>query len=146
MRIVLDTNEYIFGLDTGIGEDASRKLLDTIRVLIEECEDFQLLVPEIIREEVQRNIPMELAGDFYRLLYSSEKIKHYSMMDVPVELFEKYRDEEGLKEGDALIAAFAEYENADYVISEDKHIYKNLNIQVFNPVTAEEFLKALEEG
>ncbi len=146
MRIVLDTKEYIFGLDTGIGEDASRKLLDTIRVLIEECEDFQLLVPEIIREEVQRNIPIELAGDFYRLLYSSEKIKHYSMMDVPVELFEKYRDEEELKEGDALIAAFAEYENADYVISEDKHIYKNLNIQVFNPVTAEEFLKALEEG
>ena len=79
MRIVLDTNEYIFGLDTGTGENASKKLLDTIRVLIEECEDFQLLVPEIIREEVQRNIPMELAGDFYRLLYSSEKIKHYSI-------------------------------------------------------------------
>ena len=67
-------------------------------------------------------------------------------MDVPVELFEKYHDEKGLKEGDALIAAFSEHENADYVISEDRHIYKNLDIRVFNPVSAEEFLKALEEG
>ena len=67
-------------------------------------------------------------------------------MDVPVELFEKYRDEKGLKEGDTLIAAFAEYENADYVISKDRHIYKNLDIRVFNSVNAEEFLKPLEEG
>ena len=69
--------------------------MDAIRILIEEYEDFRLLLPEIIRKEVQRNIPADLEGDFYRLIYSSEKIEHYSMLDVPVELFEKYRNESG---------------------------------------------------
>ena len=109
MRIILDTNEYIFGLDSESGEVAPGRVLDAIRILIEEYEDFRLLLPEIIRKEVQRNIPADLEGDFYRLIYSSEKIEYYSMLDVPVELFEKYRNEKGLKEGDALIAAFAEF-------------------------------------
>ncbi len=55
MRIILDTNEYIFGLDRETGEEAPAKVLDAIRILIEESEDFRLLLPEIIRKEVQRN-------------------------------------------------------------------------------------------
>lgn len=146
MRIILDTNEYIFGLDSDAVEVASGRVLDVIRILIEECEDFQLLLPEIIRKEVQRNIPADLEGDFYRLIYSSEKIEHYSMLDVPVELFEKYRNEKGLKEGDALIAAFAEFVRTDYLISENRHIYRDLDIREFTPLNAEEFLEVLEEG
>jgi hypothetical protein len=145
MRIILDTNEYIFGLDSDAVEVASGRVLDVIRILIEECEDFQLLLPEIIRKEVQRNIPADLEGDFYRLIYSSEKIEHYSMLDVPVELFEKYRNEKGLKEGDALIAAFAEFVRTDYLISENRHIYRDLDIREFTPLNAEEFLEVLEE-
>ena len=76
MRIILDTNEYIFGLDRETGEEAPAKVLDAIRILIEESEDFRLLLPEIIRKEVQRNIPAELEGDFYRLIYSSAEIEH----------------------------------------------------------------------
>lgn len=146
MRIILDTNEYIFGLDRETGEEAPAKVLDAIRILIEESEDFRLLLPEIIRKEVQRNIPAELEGDFYRLIYSSAKIEHYAMLDVPVELFKKYRDQKGLKTGDALIAAFAESVEADYLISENRHIYRDLDIRVFTPVNAQEFLKVLEEG
>jgi hypothetical protein len=146
MRIILDTNEYIFGMDSEAGEVAPGRVLDAIRILIEECEDFRLLLPEIIREEVQRNIPADLEGDFYRLIYSSEKIEHYSMLDVPVELFEKYRNEKGLKEGDALIAAFSEFVKTDYLISENRHIYRDLDIREFTPVNAEEFLEILEES
>ena len=80
MRIILDTNEYIFGLDTETAEEAAPgRVLDAIRILIEEYEDFRLLLPEIIRKEVQRNIPADLEGDFYRLIYSSEKIENHSM-------------------------------------------------------------------
>lgn len=146
MRIILDTNEYIFGLDSEAGEVAPGRVLDAIRILIEEYEDFRLLLPEIIRKEVQRNIPADLEGDFYRLIYSSEKIEHYSMLDVPVELFEKYRNEKGLKEGDALIAAFAEFVKTDYLISENRHIYRDLDIREFATVNAKEFLEILEEG
>ena len=117
MRIVLDTNEYIFGLDTASGEAGPGKVLDAIRILIEEAEDFRLLLPDIIRKEVQRNIPQDLEGDFYRFIYSSEKIEHYSMLDVPIELFMKYGDEKGLEQEDALIAALAEFGNADYLVS-----------------------------
>ena len=146
MRIVLDTNEYIFGLDREAEEVAPGRVLDAIRILIEESKDFRLLLPEIIRKEVERNIPVDLEGDFYRFIYSSEKIEHYSMSDVPVELFEKYRDKKGLKEGDALIAAFAEFVKTDYLVSENRHIYRDLDIQEFTAVNAQEFLDVLEEG
>ena len=146
MRIILDTNEYIFGLDKETEKEASGKVLDAVRILIEELEDFQLLLPELIRKEVQRNIPEDLEGDFYRFIYSSEKIQHRSMLDVPVKLFEKYRDKKGLKEGDAMIAAFAEFEKVDYLVSENRHIYRNLDISEFIPVNAQEFLQILEKG
>ena len=145
MRIILDTNEYIFGLDRETGEEAPARVLNAITILIEESEDFRLLVPEIIRKEVQRNIPEDLEGDFYRLIYSSEKIEHHSVLNIPVKLFEKYRNVKGLKEGDALIAAFAEFADVDYLISENRHIYRDLDIRVFTPVNAQEFLKILEE-
>jgi hypothetical protein len=144
MRIVLDTNEYIFGLDRKAEEVAPGKVLDAIRILIEESKDFRLLLPEIIRKEVQRNIPVDLEGDFYRFIYSSEKIEHYSMLDVPAELFAKYRDKKGLKEGDALVAAFAEFAKTDYLISENRHIYRDLDIREFTAVNAQEFLEVLE--
>lgn len=146
MKIILDTNEYLFGLDREAGEEASVKLLNVVRLMIEDIKDFKLLLPEIIREEVQRNIPEYLEKDFYKLIYSSEKIEHHSMMDVPIKLFDKYRNEMGLKEGDALIAAFAEFMGVDYLISENRHIYKNLKIKEFVTVNASEFLKILEEG
>lgn len=146
MKIILDTNEYIFGLDRESGEEASVKLLNVVRLMIEDIKDFKLLLPEIIREEVQRNIPEYLEKDFYKLIYSSEKIYHHSMMDVPIKLFDKYQNESGLKEGDAMIVAFAEFMKVDYLISENRHIYKSLKIKEFVTVNASEFLKILEEG
>ena len=89
MKIILDTNEYLFGLDRESGEEASVKLLNVVRLMIEDIKDFKLLLPEIIREEVQRNIPQQLEKDFYNLIYSSEKIEHHPMMDVPMKLFNK---------------------------------------------------------
>lgn len=144
MRIILDTNEYIFGLDSEAGKEDPAKVLDVIRIFIEESEDFRLLLPEIIRKEVQRNIPEEFEKDFYRLIYSSKKIEHYSMLDIPRELFLKYKVEKGLKDGDALIAAFAESAKADYLISENRHIYRTLDSRAFSTITASQFLEIIE--
>jgi hypothetical protein len=146
MKIILDTNEYILGLDRVSGKEVSISLLDVIKIMIEKQKNITLLIPEIIRKEVQRNIPKDLEGDFYRLLYSSESIEYHSMIDVPVELFNKYRNEKGLKSGDALIAAFAEFMNVKYLISENKHIYRDLDIKEFHTVNAQEFLDRIEKN
>ena len=73
MRIVLDSNEYILGLDTTKGPSPSSRLLDLVRILIDESEEFRLLVPDIIVREVQRNLPPELEKDFFRLIEESPK-------------------------------------------------------------------------
>ncbi len=145
MKVILDANEYILGLDNESGKESSIKLLDAIKLMIKGDKDFRLLIPEIIRKEVQRNIPEDLEGDFYELIYSGEQIEYHSMVDIPVKLFNKYQNEKELKEGDALIAAFAEFMKVDYLISENRHIYKNLKIKEFVTVNAYEFLKILEE-
>ena len=53
MRIILDSNEYILGLDTTAGPSPSSRLLDLVRIFLDESEEFRLLVPEIIVREIQ---------------------------------------------------------------------------------------------
>jgi len=146
MKVILDTNEYIFGLDKESGNEDSLKLLDVVRLLLNEVDDFRLLVPEIIRKEVQRNIPNDFESDFYRFIYSNKKIKHHSVTDIPMKLFKKYHKDRGLKEGDALIAAFAEFTGIDYIISENRHIYKDTKINEFVTMNAGEFLDLIEKN
>jgi hypothetical protein len=72
-RIVLDSNEYLLGLDMTSVPSPSSRLLDLIRILIAESKEFRLLVPEIIIREVQRNLPQELEKDFYRLIVANSE-------------------------------------------------------------------------
>jgi hypothetical protein len=120
MRIVLDSNEFILGLDTTAGPSASSRLLDLVYILIDESEDFLLMVPEIIIREVQRNLPSDLEKDFFRLIQSSQKIERHPLVNVPEALFQKYRRQKRLKQADALIAAFADFMKVDYIVSENK--------------------------
>jgi hypothetical protein len=145
MRIILDSNEYIFGLDTAAGPTASSRLLDLIRILIDESEDFRLLVPEIIVREVQRNLPSDLTKDFFTLIQSSQKIEYHTLAEVPKATFRKYQQQGRLKHADALIAAFADTMKVDYIISENRHIYRGLKATVFVTVTAQGFLDLVEE-
>jgi hypothetical protein len=144
MRIILDSNEYILGLDTTGGPSSSSRLLDVIRLLIDESEEFRLLVPEIIVREIQRNLPSNLQRDFLKLIQSSPKIERHDMLKVPKTTFQKYRRKR-LKQADALIAAFADFMKVDYVVSENRHIYMDLKATAFVTTTAEDFLDFLEE-
>jgi hypothetical protein len=145
MRIVLDSNEYVFGLDTTAGPNPSSRLLDLVRILIDESEDFRLLVPEIIAREVQKNLPPGLEKNFFKLIRSSQKIEFHTLFEVPKAAFQKYRRQTGLKQADALIAAFADHMKADYIISENRHIYRDLKATAFVTLTAEDFLDLIEE-
>jgi hypothetical protein len=145
MRIVLDSNEYILGLDTTEGPSPSSRLLDLVRILIDESEKFRLLVPEIIVREVQSNLPPTLEKDFFRLIQSSQKIEYHDVVKVPKVTFQKYRRQKRLKQADALIAAFADFMKVDYMISENRHIYRDLKTKAFVTLTAQDFLNVVEE-
>ena len=146
MRLILDANEYIFGMDKFSGRTWSIMLLEAIGNLLREEADFALFVPDIIRDEVQRNIDRRFLSDFYRFISSDPRIVYGSLFEVPVSLFEKYRQEIGLKEADAVIAAFAEWKAVDFVVSENRHIYEELKVDEFITCNAEEFIKLLESG
>ena len=51
-----------------------------------------------------------------------------------------------MKEEDALIAAIAEAEQVDCIVSDNRHFYEELQTQVFLILTAEQFLNALDTG
>ncbi len=144
MRIVLDSNEYILGLDTTSGPSPSSRLLDLVRILIDESEEFRLLVPEIILREIQRNLPSNLEKDFFRLIQSSQKIEYHDLVQVPKTTFHKYRQQKSLKQADALIAAFADFMKVDYIVSENRHIYRDLKTTGFITLTAQSFLDLIE--
>ena len=67
------------------------------------------------------------------------------MLKVPKATFQKYRRQKRLKEADALIAAFADFMKVDYVVSENRHIYRDLKATAFVTTTAEDFFDFLEE-
>jgi len=146
MRVILDSNEYILGLDTAGGSSASSRLLDLISVLLDESEEFRLLIPEIIVREVQRNLPRGLEKDFFTLIRSSRKIEQHPLGGVPPAVFQRYRNQEGLKPADALIAAFAEHMNVDYIVSENRHIYRGLKDTPFLTLKAQGFLNLIEKS
>ncbi len=145
MRIILDSNEYILGLDTTAGPSPSSRLLDFVRIFIDESEEFRLLVPEIIVREVQRNLPSDLETDFFRLIQSAQKIEYHDLVEVPKVTFQKYRRQKRLKQADALIAAFADFMKVDYIVSENRHIYRDLKATGFITLTAQDFLDLIEE-
>ncbi len=145
MRIILDSNEYILGLDITAGPSPSSRLLDLVRILIDELEEFRLLVPAIIVREVQRNLSLDLEKDFFRLIRSSHKIEYHDLLNVPKTTFQKYRRRKRLKHGDALIAAFDDHMKADYLVSENRHIYRDLKATSFITLTAQDFLDLLQE-
>jgi len=56
-----------------------------------------------------------------------------------VSLLEKYQSR-GLKQADSSIAAFVEWVGAKYLISENRHFLKGLNVEEFKILSAKEFL------
>jgi hypothetical protein len=64
---------------------------------------------------------------------------------VPKATFQRYQQQSRLKHADALIAAFADYMKVDYLVSENRHIYRSLKTTGFITLTAQGFLDLVEE-
>ena len=133
--VILDTNEFVFGL---VGNQKHPTLL--IQNLGKLRQNFDFRVSRQIIKEILGNIPKNYQGKLFDLI-NSGMIKYDDKL-VGEKLLVKYKTH-GLKKGDAVIAAFADKENADILISENRHFLKELKTKRFNVMNAEQFLNEI---
>ena len=137
MRLVIDSNEYIFAFGPAKA-DASLKLLEK---LIETNELHSVRIPRTIFEEVKRNLTLRHLREFIAFINTFTIIDEDFL--VPFELGVKY-ERMGLKEADALIAAYVEWTGADALVSENRHfLSRNPNLP-FKIINAENCLKLIQ--
>ncbi|MBS3113569.1 type II toxin-antitoxin system VapC family toxin [Candidatus Woesearchaeota archaeon] len=134
-KAVIDSNEIILGLTT---ENTSSAIF--IIKLNELKDKYEFIISDDIYQEVMRNIPNYTKEKFSKLL--EFKIITINDFLTDVELFQKYKNL-GFKKGDIAIASFADKENADILISENRHFLKWLQTRKFKILNAEQFLKEI---
>ena len=131
MRICIDSNQFIFGLS---GSDRAAEAL--LRLL----PHLEVVIPRLVLKEVTRNLNPAQTKALYALLRRATRFTIVEEL-VPADLVEKYVAM-GLREkGDAVIAGFAEWQGAKYVISENRHFLDELRSKAFEVVSPDEFLQ-----
>ena len=136
MRFVLDANEYIFAL--GIFRKHSSETL--VAYLIDNFSTHSVAICRTIVEEVRANLTPKEFHKFVRFINLFTTIDEDFF--VPFEIGVKY-EVKGLKEADALIAAFTEWVGADALVTENRHFLNRHPDLLFAVLTAEECLKII---
>ncbi len=129
--IVLDTNEFIFGLTNSLSHSA---------ILLENLEKLRVKLPRFILQELHNNLPESVLRLVYFLL--KEKGVEIVDMQVPSTLVEKYQSQ--LPPEDAVIAAYCEFLSVDVLVSENRHFLVDFQPKVFRVLSAQEFLDKRE--
>lgn len=137
MRIILDSNEFIFALG---GQEPNAKML--LDILFAENSSHLLRLPRTILEEVKRNLSVEAFKEFILLLLSAN-IPIDEDAVVPFELGMKY-ELTGFKYADAFIAAYAEYVGAEVLVSENRHFLARHSRLPFRICNATQCLKLIK--
>jgi hypothetical protein len=141
MLLVLDTNEYVFGLSEL--KDTSVRLLDVLPFV----EGLTVIVPSTVLDEATRNlshIHSTLVTQFNDLIYGYEKFSVVSEEELPKPLVEEYQRLGLQSEADARIGAFAEWVKADFLVSENQHFLKELKTSAYQVIDAAEALQRIE--
>lgn len=128
LTILLDSNEYIFGLTESLEESA--KLLKILS-------SFKVKIPRFVLDELNDN----LSGDLLKKLYQLIRNSNIEIVEdkVPVSLVEKYEKE--LPAEDAVIAAYCEFLKVDIMISENRHFLVDFDPKLFMVLSAQSFLQ-----
>lgn len=126
LKLVLDSNEYIFYFDD--------KSNDILRLF--DFQDTRIFLTDLVIQEVIRNIRKESVNDFFNML-KNPKFEVIAE-EIPKNLIEKYR-KLGLKKGDIVIAAFCEFIEADYLITENRHFLKSKKFDKFKVLSLKDF-------
>lgn len=139
MHLVLDSNEYIFAY--GIIQQTSSAAL--ITHLLSNPTRNKIYICRTIVNEVQRNISFPYLEKFYDFIHGICILEEDYV--VPFELGAKY-EKQGLKPGDAFIAAYAEHVKAELLVSENRHFLSRRHDLLFRVVNAAECLRELKSG
>ncbi len=131
MRICIDSNQFIFGLS---GSDVASEMLLKLLPRLE------VVIPRLVLKEVTRNLNQAQVKMLYALLHQAPNVAIVED-PVPAGLVKKYVGL-GLREkADAVIGAFAEWQGAKYIISDNRHFLEELQSSAFEVVSAGEFLQ-----
>ena len=136
MQLVLDANEYIFAL--GLFRKQSCESL--LKLLIDNFPSHSISICRTIVEEVRANLTQKEFHNFVKFINLFTSIDEDFL--IPFELGFKY-ERKGLKEADALIAAFTEWVGADVLVTENRHFLNRNTDLPFEVLTAEECLKLI---
>lgn len=114
MKVSLDTNVWIFGL-VGVDDFCERILLN--------LEKFEVVVPDQVRVELERNLSDFDMKQFYQFLLRFGVTVDFAK--VPLSYIASF-EEKGLKKGDAEIGAFCEWRAIAVIISDNRDFLKGL--------------------
>jgi len=137
LRLVLDANEYIFAL--GLFRKESCESL--VKFLIDNFPSHSICICRTIVEEVRANLTPKEFQDFIRFINILTTIEEDFF--IPFEIGVRY-EIKGLKEADALIAAFTEWVGANVLVTENRHFLNHQPDLPFKLLTAEKCLKLLK--
>ena len=136
MRLVIDSNEYIFAFGP-LKEPVSLRLLEK---LLETDHSHTVRIPRTIFEEVKRNLLPESFHEFISFVNALTTIDEDIV--VPFELGVKY-EIKGLKPSDAFIAGFTEWVGADALVTENRHFLNRHPDLPFKVLSANKCLKLM---
>lgn len=114
MRISLDTNIWIFGI-LGADQFCERILLN--------LEKFEVLVPDQVREELERNLSDYDMKQFYQFMLRQGVTIDFA--PVPLTFISIFEDK-GLKKGDAEIGAYCEWRQVEVIVSDNRDFLRGL--------------------
>lgn len=128
MRVVLDTNIWISGL-TGTNPFCQMILVN--------LQGFDVVVPDQVREELERNLSDRVMKQLYRLLLQSDTKVDFAL--VPGDLVAAFEDK-GLKKGDAEIGAFCAWREIAMLVSNNRDFLRGMTGEhSFNVLSPEKF-------
>lgn len=135
MRVVVDSNEFVFALTRPPG---NLPLL-ALQVMTGSRGAHELLLSRTIVEEVRRHLDEATFRDFWSLLTLAGATP-VEQWEIPGEAVAKYVAK-GLKPGDAGIAALVDATGADAVLTENRDFHEHADLP-FRVYRAAEFLTA----
>lgn len=136
MHICIDSSAFVLGL-RGI-DSAATRVLELIG------SELNLVIPHLISQEVTRNLSTPAQVKQFYQLFQNYSFAQIIDEPVPSTLVAKYISLGLPAKADAFIGAFAEWVNADFLISENRHFLRELQANAFQVMDAAEFVKFWE--
>lgn len=128
MQVSFDTNVWIFGI-IGVDPFCEKILLNLNK--------FEILVPDQVRAELERNLSDYDMKRFYQFVLSFGVTIDFAK--VPSSYIAAF-EEKGLKKGDAEIGAFCEWRRVDVFVSDNRDFLKGLSSEhYFEVMSPQEF-------